>query len=90
MTTRVHGGDCGGTFCEYCGCCEHGEATDGIGCRASDAPAGMTCPGYYCGCEGTMGYKAPTMPPEADADPVEPSTPPQMHQELSLFDVVPS
>lgn len=80
-----HGGDCGGSWCSYCGCCEHGEAKDGIGCRASDAPDGMTCPESGCGCEGEGHYVKPTEPPEATDEPKD-DQPKQLHQETALFD----
>jgi hypothetical protein len=82
-----HGGDCDGTWCPFCGCCEHGEATDGIGCRAADAPDGMQCPESGCGCEGTMGHLKPTMPPEATTTPDSADPVRQLHQELSLFSI---
>lgn len=84
--TIAHGGDCDGTWCEYCGCCMHGEATDGMGCRAADAPSGMRCCGSECDCEGNAGHIKPTKPPAATDEP-EDDTPRQLHQETSLFDL---
>lgn len=86
MATSKHGGDCRGTWCDFCGCCEHGEPTDGIGCRAADAPSGMSCPGDggACGCEGELGHLKPVQPPPAE-DEDDTSKPVQLHQETSLF-----
>lgn len=78
--TTKHGGDCGGTWCDYCGCCEHGQ--DASGCRIADAPAGVRCPGAGCGCEGESYYFAPTPPPEPE--PEGEPRPVQLHQETAL------
>ena len=74
-----HVGDCGGTFCDYCGCCVHGQYEGG--CKAAEAPAGMTCPEPYCGCEGDS-YYDPPIEPRAKPDPNA-----QQHQETKLFDL---
>jgi hypothetical protein len=80
--TSKHADDCGGTWCDYCGCCEHGD--DGRGCRAAEAPQGMACPGSGCGCEGEAWYDAPTPPPAvSDDDEGEPREV-QLHQETAL------
>lgn len=49
-TPPAHGGDCGGTLCDRCGCCCH--TTTATDCAMHDAPTGAQCPGNGCGCEG--------------------------------------
>lgn len=36
--------------CSYCGCCQHTKPSDW--CKVNDAPWGMNCPSWSCGCEG--------------------------------------
>lgn len=80
MTDIKHGGDCGGTWCEWCGCCMHGD--DSKGCRIADAPIGVACPGSGCGCEGESYYDRPVQPEPALDD--EPTREVQLHQETAL------
>lgn len=70
------------TWCDFCGCCEHTDMDPKRECIVAEAPMGMECPGYGCGCEGTY-YAAKPKP----CDWVEPETTEekQLHQDLSLF-----